>query len=97
MTTEKKGFSQASLKSKEAEVATLAITDLVADTDGQKKFEGSSEQISGYPVISRGNAGTAMLVGRFQIQCRSKADSFTEDDRKKWLSKFDFKGLANLK
>lgn len=97
VTTEKKGFAQASLKAGDEEVATLAITDLVKDPEATQKFDAAEQKISGYPAIARGNAGTAVLVGHFQVQARSKIEAFTEADRKKWLGKVDLAGLAKLR
>ncbi len=96
-TTEKVGFVQASLRRDAEEVATLAISDLLGDEEAIAKFKASTSQISGYPAISHGDAGTAILVGnRFQVQARSKAESFSEEDRKAWLMRFNLAGLADF-
>jgi len=97
VTTEKPGFVQASLKSGSEEIATLAISDLLNDPDGAKKFENAPAAVGGFPVIARGEAGTAALAGRFQVQVRSAGAHFGEAERKKWLEKFDLSGLAALK
>ncbi|MDF1756532.1 MAG: hypothetical protein P1U89_27350 [Verrucomicrobiales bacterium] len=97
VTTEKDGFAQASLKAAGVEVATLAITDLIRDQSAAAKFESATEKVDGYPLLPRGNAGTAILVGRFQIQARSKDETFTETERRKWLSKCDLSGLSKLR
>ncbi|MDF1815163.1 MAG: hypothetical protein P1V20_23375 [Verrucomicrobiales bacterium] len=97
VTTEQKGFAQASLTSGEEEIATLAITDLVRDQQAAKKFEGAEKQVSGYPAIARGDAGTAVLAGRFQVQARSKIAEFSEAERIKWLTNCNLSGLAALK
>lgn len=95
--TEKKGFAQANLKKGDLEVATFAITDLVTDPEAIEKFKASTEQVAGYPMIPRGDSGTAVLVGnRFQVQVRSKSDAFTASDRKDWLLRFRFDDLAGF-
>ena len=96
-TQEKEGFAQAKLNLKGVEVATLAVSDTTISVDALDKFKGSSEKIGGYPAAAVGMLGTAILVAdRFQIQVRSKDASFTADDRKAWIEKFDLAGLAAL-
>ena len=95
---EKKGFAQAKLKKDGQEIAILSISDTSNNPSAASKFADSSQQISGYPAISQGNSGTAVLVAdRYQVKIRSKDDSFTASDREKWLGKFDLRGLAKLK
>lgn len=97
-TQEKEGFAQAKLNLKGVEVATLAVSDTVISVDALDKFKGSTEKIGGYPAAAVGALGTAILVAdRFQVQVRSKDASFTADDRKAWIEKFDLAGLAALK
>ena len=48
------------------------------------------------PAVARGELGTAVLAGRFQVQVRSKSSSFTAEDREAWLAKFDLSGLSGL-
>jgi hypothetical protein len=97
-TSEKKGYSQANIKKGDVEVATMAVTDLVDDAEAVQKFEGAAEKIQNCPVISRGENGTAALVGnRFQIVVRSSSDEFTAEDRRKWISQLDLASIAALK
>ena len=95
-TQEKVGFVQAKLERDGNELATLSISDLGNDADALAKFENASLQIAGYPAVTRGSLGTAVLAGRFQVQVRSKTESFTADDRETWLEKFDLSGLSRL-
>ena len=96
-TQEKKGFAEAKLKKDGKEVAVLAISDTLNNPSAVKKFEQSTETIGGYPAVKQGSTGTAILVGdRFQVQVLSRDDSFTEADRKTWLSKFNLNGLSQL-
>lgn len=96
-TQEKSGFAQAVLNKDGEEVATFSVSDTDASPSARDKFAGSKDEISGYPAASSGSKGTAILVGdRFQIQIRSKADTFTAKDREAWLTQFDLSGLANL-
>tara|TARA_R110002096_G_scaffold203718_13_gene389079 strand:+ start:5509 stop:5940 length:432 start_codon:yes stop_codon:yes gene_type:complete len=97
VTTEKKGFAQATLKKGEEEMATFAISDLNGDTEAIEKFKASTEQVSGYPIIPRGDSGTAALVGnRFQVQVRSLSGTISESDRKDWLFRFQLDDLAGF-
>lgn len=95
---EKKGFAEAKLKQDGKEVAVMAISDTLNNPSAVNKFKNSSETIAGYPAVSQGSTGTAILVGdRFQVKVLSRDASFTESDRKAWLSKFDLNGLSKLK
>jgi hypothetical protein len=95
---EKAGFAEAKLKKSGKEVATLSISDIVGRSGAADKFNSSTMTIGGYPAAQSGSHGTALLVkNRFQVQVRSKEDSFTADDRRQWLEKFDLRGLENLK
>ena len=95
---EKKGFAQAKLKKDGKEMAILSISDTSNTPTAASKFADSTQKIGGYPAVSQGSKGTAVLVGeRYQVKIRSKDDSFTESDRQKWLGKFDLRGLSKLK
>ncbi len=96
-TQEKDGFAQAKLKKDGAEMATLSVTDTTNNPEAAVKYQKSNEQLSTYPLVAIGSQGTGVLIaGRFQVQIRSMADEFTENDRKAWLKKFDLNGLAGL-
>lgn len=96
-TQEKKGFAEAKLKKDGKEVAVLSISDTLNAPNAVNKFKQSTETINGYPAVSQGKTGTAILVGdRFQVKVFSRDGSFTEQDRKAWLSKFDLRGLSRL-
>ncbi|MBO3464003.1 hypothetical protein G7B40_014370 [Aetokthonos hydrillicola Thurmond2011] len=100
-TQEKKGFSEAKLKKAGKEVAVISIS----DTQGVKgtanpagKFKTSTKTIGGFPSVSQGSNGTAILVGsRYQVKVQSRDPSFTESDREAWLEKFNLDGLSRLK
>ncbi|MDJ0599751.1 MAG: hypothetical protein QNJ37_13025 [Crocosphaera sp.] len=97
-TQEKKGFAEAKLKKDGKEVAVLAISDTLNNPTAASKFEKSTQTIEGYPAVSQGSTGTAVLVGdRFQVKVLSRDPSFSEGDRQAWLEKFDLNGLAKLK
>ncbi len=96
-TQEKKGFAEAKLKKDGKEVAVLAISDILNNPSAAKKFEKSSQKIKGYPAVSQGKTGTAVLVGdRFQVKVLSRDSSFSEGDRQTWLEKFDLNGLSKV-
>lgn len=96
---EKKGFAQAKLKKDGKEIAILSISDVLnsPSPNAVTKFQDSTQQINGYPMVSQGSTGTALLVNdRYQVKIRSKDDSFTPADREKWLQKFNLRGLSKL-
>jgi len=96
-TQEKEGFAQAVVKTAGKEVATLSISDVLANPDAVAKFANSTEKIADQPAAPNGSQGTAILVAnRFQVQARSSVDSFTAEDRKAWLERFDIGGLKAL-
>ena len=79
------------------EVAVLSVSDTLNAPNAVNKFKQSTENINGYPAVNQGKTGTAVLVGdRFQVKVLSRDNSFTEEDRKAWLSKFDLRGLSKL-
>ena len=94
---EKKGFAEAKLKKDGKEVAVMAISDTLNNPAAKNKFGSSQEMIGGYPAVSQGSKSTVLLVDdRYQVKVSSRDASFTESDRKDWLSKFDLKGLSRL-
>ena len=79
-------------------MAVLAISDTLNNPSAAKKFEKSTQKIKGYPAVSQGKTGTAVLVGeRFQVKVLSRDPAFSESDRQAWLDKFDLKGLSKVK
>lgn len=95
---EKKGFAEAKLKKDGQDFAVMAISDTLNNPTAKKKFQNSTNQLKGYPTVSQGKTGTAVLVGdRFQVKVLSRNSSFTESDRLDWLNKFDLSGLSRLK
>ncbi|MGF1541360.1 MAG: hypothetical protein ACFCU5_13065 [Pleurocapsa sp.] len=96
-TQEKTGFAQAKLTKDGREMAILSISDTLNNPSAIDKFKESTDKISSYPVVNQGSNTTAVLVkDRFQVKVRSKDDSFDEQDRRDWLSKFDLRGLSRL-
>ena len=96
-TQEKKGFAEAKLKKDGKEVAVMAISDTLNNPNAKSKFQNSQDTIGGYPAVKQGSKSNALLVGdRFQVKVSSRDDSFSESDRKEWLSKFDLQGLSRL-
>ena len=96
-TQEKAGFVQATLKQNGADVASLAIADLIDNAEARAKFAGSTERIAGHPYAPSGSKGSTLLVAdRYQVQVRSLADTFDEAARRSWLTKFQLDTLAAL-
>lgn len=94
---EKTGFAQAKLTKDGREMAILSISDTLNNPSAIDKFKASTETIGGYPALNQGSKSTVVLVAdRFQVKVRSKDDSFDEEARRDWLSKFDLRGLSKL-
>mgnify|MGYP007028082753 CR=1 FL=1 len=94
--SEKVGFAEAKLEKDGDELGTLAVGDQAGNADVLANYDAATMKIGGFPSITRGSKGTAVLAGRFQVQVRSKSDSFSASDREAWLQKFDLAGLAGL-
>ncbi|MEM7594245.1 MAG: hypothetical protein AAF383_22490 [Cyanobacteria bacterium P01_A01_bin.83] len=94
---EKQGYAQAKLTKDGKEIAILSISDVINNSSTVAKFQDSSSQINGYPAVSQGKSGTAVLVNdRYQVKIRSKDNSFDSAEREKWLGQFDLRGLSKL-
>lgn len=95
---EKEGAAIYKLKKDGKDAAELSITDTANNPGAVEKFKSASDKIGGFPALEQGSTATAVLVGkRFQVKAISKNPSFTKDNRKAWLSKFDLNGLSALK
>jgi hypothetical protein len=96
-TQEKPGFAQAMLKKGGNEVATLSIFDTVSNPEAAADYKGAPDKLQTYPLMDKGENGTAVLVGdRFQVEVRSKDANFAKADRQEWLGKFDLANLERL-
>jgi hypothetical protein len=97
-TQEKTGFVLAELAQGGKKVATLALSDTNNNPDTLAKFKAATGRLAGYPMITEGSQGTAILVAdRFQVKVRSTAPTFSAQDRASWIQKFDLKGIEGLK
>ncbi|PSB01011.1 hypothetical protein [Merismopedia glauca] len=96
-TQEKTGFAEAKLKKNGQDVAVMSISDTTTNPSATTKFKQSSQKISGYPAVSQGSNGTAILVGKYQVKVQSRNPSFSQSDRETWLQKFDLNGLSRLR
>ncbi len=94
---EKKGFAEAKLNKGGKNVAMLAISDTSSLPAAAKKYEKSTEKLSGYPVlVETPLKSTGVLVKKFQVKVISRDPSFTADNRMAWLKKFNLDGLSKL-
>jgi hypothetical protein len=94
---EKKGFAEAKLNKGGKNVAALSISDTSSNPIAAKKYEKSTEKLSGYPVLVETPVkSTGVLVKKFQVKVISKDPSFTADSRMAWLKKFNLDGLSKL-
>lgn len=95
---EKQGFAEHKLNQGGKTMAMLSINDTISNPAAAQKFQQSSTRIGGFPAVSQGQTGTAVLVGdRFQVKALSRDPAFTSQDRAQWIQKFDLNGLSNLK
>ncbi len=100
-TQEKKGFSEAKLKKEGKDLAVISISDtqgVKGTSNPAEKFKSSTQKIAGYPSVTQGSTGTAILVAdRYQVKVQSRNPSFTATDREAWIQKFNLDGLSRLK
>jgi hypothetical protein len=95
---EKKGFAEAKLNQGGKNVAVLSISDTSSLPMAAKKYEKSTEKLSGYPLlVENAVKSTGGLVKKFQVKVASRDVSFTAANRLEWLKKFDLQGLSQLK
>jgi hypothetical protein len=95
---EKAGFAEAKLKKGGKDVAMLSINDIASNPSAAAKFQQSTKKIGGYPAVTQGSTGTAVLVNnRYQVKVQSRDPSFGAEDREEWLGKFNLAGLAKVK
>ncbi|MDJ1184691.1 hypothetical protein [Roseofilum casamattae] len=95
---EKKGFAEYKLKQSGKDVAVLSINDTINLPAAKKKYEQSTQRISGFPAVTQGKNITGVLVAdRFQVKAQSRDTAFTASDRQTWLQKFDLQGLSRVK
>lgn len=96
-TQEKAGFAEARLSRGNTDLALLSVSDTNGNPSARTKFQSASMEIGGYPAVTVGNNGLAVLVAdRFQVQVRATDASFTAAEREQWLAKFDLNGIAGL-
>ncbi|MEP0895820.1 hypothetical protein Q2T42_27200 [Leptolyngbya boryana CZ1] len=96
-TQEKKGFAEAKLKKDGKDLAMLSISDTSSLPAAAAKYQNTTEKINGFPAMTMGNTQTGVLVGKYQVKVLSRDPAFTKADREQWISKFDLKGLSQLK
>ncbi len=96
---EKKGFAEAKLNKSGKNVAVLSISDTISLPAAAKKYENSISKLNNYPLIDNTQLkSTSVLVNnRYQVKVASRDPSFTAEDRKMWLQKFNLGGLSTLK
>jgi len=97
-TQEKRGFSEARLKSGQETRALLAISDTTTAPEARNKFVSSPERLQGWPLVEQGEHASALLVAdRFQVKVIEQNDALPQSERRQVLADFDLKGLAALK
>ncbi len=95
---EKRGFSEARLKSGDAVLALLAISDTITAPEARAKFDLARERLDGWPLVEQGEHASALLVAdRFQVKVIEQNGALDVGKRHEVLERFDLQGLASLR
>jgi hypothetical protein len=90
---DKEGYAEAKLQKDGKEVAVLSISDAENLGPAKAKFEGATEKLEGFPLMTVGkNQSTVLVKNRFQVKVSSQ--TLDHAARKAILSTFDLKGLG---
>lgn len=96
-TQEKRGFSEARLKSGAQTRALLAISDTLSAPEARDKFVSLAERLQGWPLVEQGSQASALLVAdRFQVKVIGQGSGLDQEQRHELLGAFDLAGLAAL-
>ena len=96
-TQEKRGFSEARLKSGQETRALLAISDTTTAPEARNKFVSSPERLQGWPLVEQGPQASALLVAeRFQVKVIGQGAGLDQEKRHDLLGAFNLSGLAAL-
>lgn len=91
---DREGYAEAKLQKDGKEVAQLSISDTERLTSAKGKFEGATEKLEGFPMVTVGKNQTTVLVkDRFQVKVSSP--TLDHEARKAILATFDLKGLGS--
>jgi hypothetical protein len=90
---DKEGYAEAKLQKDGKEVAVLSISDAERLAPAKAKFEGATEKLEGYPLMTVGkNQSTVLVKNRYQVKVSSQ--TLEHEARKAILATFDLKGLG---
>lgn len=90
---DKEGYAEAKLQKDGKEVAVLSISDAERLAYAKAKFDGATEKLEGFPLMTVGkNQSTVLVKGRYQVKVTSQ--TLEHDARKAILATFDLKGLG---
>ena len=96
-TQEKRGFSEARLKSGAETRALLAISDTSSAPEARNKFVSPAQRLQGWPLVEQGSQASALLVAdRFQVKVIGQGSGLDQEQRQELLGAFDLAGLAAL-
>jgi hypothetical protein len=88
------GYAEAALEKDGQEVAVLSISDAERMAYVRAKFDGATEKVEGYPLLTSGkDLSTILVKDRYQLKVLSK--TLDADARKAILATFDLKGLGS--
>ena len=90
---DKEGYAEAKLQKDGKEVAILSISDAERLAYAKAKFDGATDKLEGFPLMTVGkNQSTVLVKGRYQVKVTSQ--TLEHDARKAILATFDLKGLG---
>jgi hypothetical protein len=90
---DKEGYAEAKLQKDGKEVAVLSISDAERLASAKAKFEGATEKLEGFPLMTVGkNQSTVLVKNRYQVKVSSQ--TLEHEARKAILATFDLKGLG---
>jgi len=90
---DKEGYAEAKLQKDGKEVAVLSISDAERLAYAKAKFDGATEKLEGYPLMTVGkNQSTVLVKNRYQVKVSSP--TLEHEARKAILATFDLKGLG---
>jgi hypothetical protein len=90
---DKEGYAEAKLQKDGKDVATISISDGDRLAAAKGKFEGATEKLEGFPLMTVGkNQSTVLVKDRYQVKVSSQ--TLDPEARKAVLAMFDLKGLG---
>ncbi len=91
-----RGYVEWKFQREGRDVVAIIIVDVTHDAIARSRFEGVSEKVNDYPVVTFGEHQSSLLVAeKFQVKATSL--SLDHEARKAWLAKCDLASLVSQK